>query len=84
MTTKPGPLVPRYLRVNYEAVENRSLTPIQRLSAIESVLVNLRDFQRTLALTAKAEGHTWQEIADVLHITRQAAQQRFGLGGGEE
>jgi DNA-directed RNA polymerase specialized sigma24 family protein len=79
MPTKLGPSVPKYLRVNYEAVEDRSLTPIERLSALESVSVNLRDFQGTLALTARAEGFTWQEIADVLHITRQAAQQRFGM-----
>lgn len=80
MTNTPGPDVPRYLRVNYKAVEDRTLTPIQRLSAIESVLINLRDFQQTLALTARNEGYTWQQIADVLQITRQAAQQRFGIG----
>lgn len=75
-----GPSTPRYLRVNYEAVEDRSLSPIQRLSAIESVQSNLRSFQQTLALTARNEGFTWQQIADVLQITRQAAQQRFGVG----
>jgi hypothetical protein len=78
---KLGPVVPKYLRVNYEAVEDRSLSPILRLSAVESVYANLRDFQQTLALTARNEGRTWQEIADTLHISRQAAQQRFGVGG---
>lgn len=75
-----GPVVPKYLRVNYEAVEDRRLTPVQRLSAIESVYVNLRDFQTTLALTARAEGVTWEEIGRTLGITKQAAQQRFGMG----
>jgi hypothetical protein len=27
---------------------------------------------------ARAEGHTWQEIGDVLNTSRQAAYQRFG------
>lgn len=30
---------------------------------------------------ARAAGHTWQELGDVLHTTRQAAFQRFGRPG---
>jgi hypothetical protein len=80
MTTQQGPAIPRWLRVNYEAVEDRELSPLQRLSAIESVFMNLRDFQVTLALTARAEGVTWDEIGRTLGMTKQAAQQRFGRG----
>ncbi|MEV4252815.1 hypothetical protein AB0J52_06555 [Spirillospora sp. NPDC049652] len=33
---------------------------------------------RTAVETARSSGRTWQEIGDVLGITRQAAFQRFG------
>jgi hypothetical protein len=32
----------------------------------------------TCVRQARAAGHTWQELGDVLHTTRQAAFQRFG------
>lgn len=33
---------------------------------------------------ARAGGHSWQAIGEVLGLTRQAAQQRFGKDDGEE
>ncbi len=29
---------------------------------------------------ARTAGHTWQEVGDMLGVTKQAAQQRFGRG----
>jgi hypothetical protein len=68
------------LHLNYQAVRDRRLPQLQRLSAIETVYVNLRDFQTTLALSARAEGVTWEEIGGTLGMSKQAAQQRFGKG----
>lgn len=36
------------------------------------------DILHALVRQARAEGHTWAEIGDLLHVTRQAAFQRFG------
>jgi hypothetical protein len=53
-------------------------------SGLESVIASgrLRDAAeralRRAVEDARASGHTWQEIGDVLHTTRQAAFQRFG------
>jgi hypothetical protein len=33
---------------------------------------------RMCVTSARADGHTWQEISDALGMTRQGAQQRFG------
>jgi len=41
----------------------------------------LREAERALerqVTWCRIDGHTWQEIADVLGITRQGAQQRYG------
>lgn len=32
----------------------------------------------------RSEGSTWADIAEFLHITRQAAQQRFGVSSGPQ
>ncbi|MHB1525892.1 MAG: DUF3887 domain-containing protein [Candidatus Dormibacteria bacterium] len=41
------------------------------------------DVLRAFVSGARAAGHTWQEIGDVLRVSRQAAQQRFGDGARE-
>jgi Protein of unknown function (DUF3887) len=38
----------------------------------------IEDATRFAVTQARAAGHTWHEIGEVLAITRQAAQQRFG------
>jgi hypothetical protein len=42
------------------------------------------DVLRAFVSGARAAGHTWQEIGDVLRISRQAAQQRFGDSAKED
>ncbi len=36
------------------------------------------DVLRVLVMDARGAGYTWQQIGEALHVTRQAAQQRFG------
>jgi hypothetical protein len=51
------------------------------LAAVGEALRKVRDAEATLRDTvdeARAAGHTWQEIGDLLGTSRQAAFQRFG------
>jgi hypothetical protein len=41
------------------------------------------DMLQSAVLAARGAGHSWEAIGQVLGITRQAAQQRFGLGAGQ-
>ena len=51
---------------------------IGAIAATRSLSVIVEDTLRALVSQARAEGHTWAEIGDVLRVTRQAAFQRFG------
>ncbi|MGH9063616.1 MAG: DUF3887 domain-containing protein [Acidimicrobiales bacterium] len=50
------------------------------VAATRSLGVIVDDVLHALVDEARSSGHTWQEIGDVLHVTRQAAFQRFGAG----
>ncbi|HET9050585.1 MAG TPA: hypothetical protein VFO60_02715, partial [Candidatus Dormibacteraeota bacterium] len=54
--------------------------------ATRSLALVVDDTLRSLVDQARAAGHTWAEIGNVLHVTRQAAFQRFGgvTAGREE
>ncbi len=55
------------------------------LAAARSLGVVVDDILRGLVVRARGAGRTWAEIGQVLHVTRQAALQRFGAaaaGGG--
>lgn len=51
---------------------------LDRLEAIDALITDLLNELDFAALTARAEGATWQEIADAYGTTRQGAQQRWG------
>jgi hypothetical protein len=48
------------------------------LAAARSLGVVVDDILHGLVVRARRDGRTWAEIGDVLHVTRQAALQRFG------
>lgn len=48
------------------------------VAATRSLDLIVDDILHALVGQARAEGHTWAEIGGVLHVTRQAAFQRFG------
>lgn len=56
----------------------RKGTGLAALAAGRSMVAVAEDVLRALVADARAAGHTWQEVGDALHTTRQAAQQRFG------
>jgi len=54
---------------------------MRAIAATRSLDLIVEDTLRALVARARAAGHTWAEIGDVLRVSRQAAFQRFG--GGE-
>src|SRR5690242_1251385 len=75
-----SPELPMYLRVNYEALEDRTKSSLDRLSALTSVRANLENAAFQLAIDARNAGASWQEIGMRLGISKQAAHKRFGMG----
>jgi hypothetical protein len=53
------------------------LSPMSALLAARTIADASEDATRTFVQQARERGHTWQEIGELLSITRQAAQQRF-------
>jgi hypothetical protein len=61
---------------------------LRAIAATRSLETIVDDTLRALVEQARAAGHTWAEIGAILHVSRQAAFQRFGGGrrppAGEE
>jgi hypothetical protein len=53
---------------------------MRAIAATRSLDQIVEDTLRALVEQARAAGHTWAEIGEVLHVSRQAAFQRFGGG----
>jgi hypothetical protein len=53
---------------------------MRAIAATRSLDTIVEDTLRALVEQARAAGHTWAEIGEVLHVSRQAAFQRFGSG----
>lgn len=51
---------------------------MRAIAATRSLDMIVEDTLHALVEQARAAGHTWAEIGDVLHVSRQAAFQRFG------
>jgi predicted ArsR family transcriptional regulator len=50
---------------------------IEALTAINTARLTLDDAEHLAVALARSGGTTWQEIADALGISRQAAHERF-------
>jgi hypothetical protein len=75
----------RLLAHNSEAIVHALRQPTGTTGAAMSALVSARtvadaveEVTHVLVREARGAGHTWHEIGQLLGITRQAAQQRFG------
>ncbi len=55
---------------------------MRAVAATRSLDMIVEDTLRALVQQARAAGHTWAEIGQLLHVSRQAAFQRFGGGRG--
>jgi hypothetical protein len=65
-----------------DAVEGGSV--VAAITATRSLGVLVEDTLHALVQQARAEGRTWAEIGELLHVTRQAAFARFGTTGALE
>jgi hypothetical protein len=54
---------------------NEPLVILDSLAEMQEVL---REVERAAVEEARAQGATWSQVAEALHRTRQAAEQRFG------
>ena len=73
------PSVPELVRLHFEVVADESKGELERLSSLISLQLNLEDFERTLAHTARANGKTLDEIGVAAYLSRQGAQKRYRL-----
>ncbi len=55
---------------------------MRAIAATRSLETIVQDTLRALVEQARAAGHTWAEIGELLHVSRQAAFQRFGGARG--
>jgi hypothetical protein len=53
---------------------------MRAIAATRSLDMIVEDTLRALVDQARVAGHTWAEIGELLHVSRQAAFQRFGGG----
>jgi hypothetical protein len=61
--------------------EDQSDSQVMRaIAATRSLDALVEETLRGLVEQARAAGHTWAEIGELLHVSRQAAFQRFGGG----
>lgn len=51
--------------------------PLDKLDAARRLREAAESLEQEAASAARAEGHTWTEIAGVYGMSKQAAQQRF-------
>jgi hypothetical protein len=51
---------------------------MRAIAATRSLDMIVQDTLRALVEQARAAGHTWAEVGELLHVSRQAAFQRFG------
>ena len=62
------------------ADEDAQAHVMRAIAATRSLAMIVEDSLHALVDQARAGGHTWAEIGDVLRVSRQAAFQRFGAG----
>lgn len=55
--------------------------PLIALDALRGVRVELERQEAVLVRRARNGGVTWSSIAEVLGVSKQAVQQKFGRGG---
>jgi hypothetical protein len=75
---QPSLLTPQDVIRLYQVLSNTSKADLDRLRACDEIHARLRTFERQLVAHARDDGATWDEIAQALEISKQAAHQRFG------
>ncbi len=77
-----GAALPKVVLELIAALADPGRPAVERLRAAEGLRQTLDGWLPSLAEAARAEeGQSWATIGSALHISRQAAQQRFGGPG---
>ena len=72
----PEEVLGRYRRAMFRVrSSNEPLVILDSLAEMQEVL---REVERAAVEEARAQGATWSQVAEALHRTRQAVEQRFG------
>ena len=66
----------RYRRAMFRVRSSRE--PLVILDSLAEMKEILQQIERAAVEEARAQGATWVQVADALHVTRQAVVQRFG------
>ena len=72
----PEEILDRYRRAMFRV--RSSNEPLVILDSLAEMKDALRQVERAAVEEAQAQGATWSQIAEALHVTRQAVVQRFG------
>jgi hypothetical protein len=74
----------RNVAVVVAALRGAGPAPLAALLAARTAAAAIEDATQGLVTEARQAGHTWQEIGQLLSISRQAAQQRFTAPGPDD
>ena len=66
----------RYRRAMFRV--RSSNEPLVILDSLAEMKEILQQIERAAVEEARAQGATWVQVAQALHVTRQAVEQRFG------
>ncbi len=75
---QPYLLTPQDVYKRWSTLNDAQNPDLERLRACDEIHGRLRTFERLLVARARDGGATWDQIADALEISKQAAHQRFG------
>ena len=64
----------------YTTLSTPSNSDLERLKASDELRGRLKTFEAQLVGRARDAGSTWEEIAEVLEVSKQAVHARFGGG----
>jgi len=71
----PEEFLGRYRRAMFRV--RSSNEPLVILDSLAEMKEILREIERAAVEEARAQGATWPQVAQALHVTRQAVEQRF-------
>ena len=72
----PEEILSRYRRAMFRV--RSSNEPLVILDSLAEMKEILQQIERAAVEEARAQGATWVQVAEALHVTRQAVEQRFG------
>jgi hypothetical protein len=72
----PEETLSRYRRAMFRV--RSSNEPLMILDSLAEMQEVLQHVERAAVEEARAQGATWSQVAEALHRTRQAVEQRFG------